>query len=47
MHSVKDSNHEVYKIFPEGNFSIPCMDRKWARLAPVDLLNKTGYNEVP
>ena len=43
---MKDSNREVYKIFPEGNFSIRCMNRKWAALAPVDLLNRTGYNKV-
>ena len=38
MHSAKDSNPEVCKIFSEGNFAIQCRDRKWAGLAHIDLL---------
>ena len=38
MHSLKDSNHQVYKMFSEGNFVIRYNHKKWTGLESTDLV---------
>ena len=40
MHSLKDSNRQVYKMFSEGNFVIRCNYKKWTGLESTDLVTE-------
>ena len=47
MHSLKDNNPEVYKIFRRKFIYSMRDNRKWTGLTPDSFSIRTSYNEAP